>query len=539
MNNHLHQSAFLLISVILLSIGPPSLAFLPSNSPRTTSTKIIPSSTSSSSSSSTNQNSSLKIAIIGAGPSGLLLAHRLLSSSTSAATPLSTLDIFESRSDPRLAPLADRAYALGLGVRGRNAIRSVDETLWMRVKSSGFECDRFRLHINDRWSVKLRDNERDGGVEPSVLIYQTDLCGALLEEWNRRKDSMPSSTAVNIHFDANVTHVNLTSSQITIDDRIHDTVYDLIIGCDGANSIVRSALQTYSPPFQSTQRKLPGCFKVARVPVMPPKMDPKSVGLVLPRSMKAGVTAFVEPTVGGGGCILFAGRLAGSSSDDDEKEMDLGTALFGNRPSVDVARVEEMILDQFPLLEGTRGLSEAVQTLLSQRNGIADSVKCNIYHSKSDVTPTAICGDAAHATGGVSGQGCNSALMDAMILADCLEKYTLTTESDNHNSMRAMLHQCLESYSEKQVPEGWALYDLSFGNDGKTLPIFRNLASMLSNVIDSLFQGRWGIGKKPLQTLLASSSTSFSLIRRDRQKYFVEEFPSDELFREMLDNVYK
>ncbi|KAL7483803.1 hypothetical protein ACHAW6_009445 [Cyclotella cf. meneghiniana] len=535
MKSYLHESAFLLIS-ILLSLGLPSRAFTASNLPRTASTNTR-SGTSLASSSSTNQNASLKIAIIGAGPSGLLLAHRLLSS---AALPLSTLDIFESRSDPRLAALADRAYALGLGVRGRNAIRSVDDELWTRVKSNGFECDRFRLHFNDKWNVKLRDDERNRGVEPSVLIYQTDLCGALLEELKRRNDATPTSTAVDIRFDANVTHVDLNASRITIDDRIHDTVYDLVIGCDGANSIVRNALHTYSPPFRATQRKLPGFFKVARVPVMPPKMDPRSVGLLLPRSMKAGVTAFVEPTVGGGGCILFAGRLVGSSDDDDDqKEIDLGTALFGNEPSVDVARVEAMILDQFPLLEGTPGLSEAVHTLLSQRNGIADSVKCNIYHSRSDITPAAICGDAAHATGGVSGQGCNSALMDAMILADCLEKYLPDKVSENNTSKREMLHQCLKSYSQKQVPEGWALYDLSFGNDGKTLPIFRNLASMLSNVVDSLFQGRWGIGKKPLQTLLASSSTSFSSIRRERQKYFVDDFPSEELFGEMLDDVYK
>jgi kynurenine 3-monooxygenase len=70
----------------------------------------------------------------------------------------------------------------------------------------------------------------------------------------------------------------------------------------------------------------------------------------------------------------------------------------------------------------------------------------------------------------------------------------------------------MKAYSEKQVPEGWALYDLSFGIDGKTLPMFRNLSSMLSNVVDSIFQGRWGIGKKALQTLLASSLTSFSSI---------------------------
>jgi len=85
----------------------------------------------------------------------------------------------------------------------------------------------------------------------------------------------------------------------------------------------------------------------------------------------------------------------------------------------------------------------------------------------------------------------------------------------------------ISSYSQRAVPEGHALYDLSFGNDGKTLPIFRNIISLLSTSIDALFRGRFGIGKKPLQTLLASSLTSFVDIRRDREKYFVEDFPSD------------
>ena len=68
-----------------------------------------------------------------------------------------------------------------------------------------------------------------------------------------------------------------------------------------------------------------------------------------------------------------------------------------------------------------------------------------------------------------------------------------------------------------------------------TLPIFRSIVATLSTVIDSLFRGRWGIGKKPLQTLLASSVTSFVDIRRERQKYFVEVFPSDEELKNQFD----
>jgi kynurenine 3-monooxygenase len=469
-----------------------------------------------------NEDGPLKVAIIGAGPSGLLLAHRLLLSSL----PVASLDIYESRSDPRLASNLDgRAYALGLGVRGRTAIKSAGEELWESVKSRGFECDRFRLHINEKINVKLRDAEV--GVEPSVLIYQTDLCGALLDELDKR--SKDSSIDVRVQFNANATDLDLTTSQITIGDHTHDTHYDLIVGSDGANSVVRASLTTYSTPFAATQRKLPGYFKVARVAEMPPKMDPSSVALVLPR--KGTVTAFVEPTIGGGGCVLFA--CMSLKSPADPNEIDLGAALFGEA-SVTTDQVEDMINEAYPLFEGTPGLSESVQTLLSQRNGVADSVKCNIYHSKADVTPTVIIGDAAHATGGVSGQGCNSALMDSKVLSDCIAEYC-----SMQGSKKAKLHECLKSYSMQQVPEGLALYDLSFGNDGKTLPIFRSIASMLSTVIDSLFRGRWGIGKKPLQTLLASSSTSFVDIRREREKYFVKDFPSDEELVGMLDQVYK
>ncbi|KAL7508212.1 hypothetical protein ACHAXN_005295 [Cyclotella atomus] len=495
----------------------PSLAFAPPKQARTK-----PALTSASQQAN-DDDDSLKVAIIGAGPSGLLLAHRLLLSSF----PVASLEIYESRSDPRLASNLDgRAYALGLGIRGRTAIKSVDEQLWEAIKSRGFECDRFRLHINERINVKLRDAEV--GVEPSVLIYQTDLCGALLDELdNRSKDS---SIDVRVQFNANVTDVDLISSQIKIGDHIHDSYYDLIVGSDGANSVVRRSLTKYSAPFAATQRKLPGYFKVARVAEMPPKMDPRSVALVLPR--KGTVTAFVEPTIGGGGCVLFACRLVKNSS-ADANEIDLEAALFGDA-SVTTNQVEDMINEAYPLLEGTSGLSEAVQTLLSQRNGVADSVKCNIYHSKPDVTPTAIIGDAAHATGGVSGQGCNSALMDAKVLSDCFAEYC-----SMQGSKKAKLHECLKSYSAQQVPEGLALYDLSFGNDGETLPIYRSIASVLSTVIDSLFRGRWGIGKKPLQTLLASSSTSFVEIRREREKYFVKDFPSDEELVGMLDGVYK
>lgn len=352
----------------------------------------------------------------GRGPSGLLFAHRLLRSKL----PLEKIDVYESRSDPRdpSKKLGGRAYALGLGVRGRSSIRSVDEALWSAVKGRGRECERFRLHLTPRVSFKLRDREE--GVEPSVLIYQTDLCGALLDELDAR--GTDAGVDVEVRFDASVDRVDLSSSTISVKKDAgqvrKEAPYDLVVGCDGANSIMRDALRTYSPPstFSFVQRKLlPGCFKVARTEAMPPLLDPESVALLLPEEKKSGITALVEPTVGGGACVLFAGRLSGDDveatsrvSDNKglDEEADLGSILFPppnakreGESQADAEAIERLVVEQFPLLEGTPGMEDAARQLLSQRTSVADSVKCNIYSSNADATAAAICGDAAHATG--------------------------------------------------------------------------------------------------------------------------------------------
>ena len=489
----------------------------------------------------------LKVAIAGAGPSGLLLAHRLIAS----GLPLDQLDVFESRADPRSSSsLEGRAYALGLGIRGRTAIKTVDSELWSSVKARGYECERFRLHLSEKISLKLRDREE--GTDPSVLIYQSDLCSALLDELERRAEILESTT-LNVRFNSNITKANLETSTLSFASNgvtQEESQYDLLVGCDGANSIVRESIQLHSPPdtFECTKRELlPGCFKVARITSMPPALDAASVALILPKTKSVGITAFVEPTVDGGGCVLFAGRLK-SESTSSADSAELGTILFPD-PSIkgreqssmsdeESGTVERLLVEEFPQLDGTAGLDDAVRQLLRQRTSVASSVRCNIYNANSGVTATAICGDAAHATGGVSGQGANSALVDVATLADCLATHYQPDDSYSPEAKQSMLHQSVSDYSTKAVPEGRALYDLSFGNDGRTLPIFRNLRNLLSTAIDGVFGGRFGIGKKPLQTLLASSLDSFVTIRRSRERFYIDPFPSDEEIKSELSSLY-
>eukprot|EP00536_Pseudo-nitzschia_multiseries_P008527 jgi/Psemu1/305769/fgenesh1_kg.217_\ len=154
------------------------------------------------------------------------------------------------------------------------------------------------------------------------------------------------------------------------------------------------------------------------------------------------------------------------------------------------------------------------------------SVTCNTYHFQDKA---ALVGDAAHATGGVSGQGLNSALIDAVVLGDSLvQKYDLG--------------ETLFEYSCSQLPQGKALYDLSFGPKPKDAK--KKLLWALYNARDALFQGRFGIGKKPLQTRLSSELTSFADIRRERDYFYRDgedessSFPSDDVFRAQLKKLH-
>jgi kynurenine 3-monooxygenase len=445
----------------------------------------------------TKQLEDMNVAVVGGGPSGLLLAHKLLASGA-------TVNIFEGRTDPRsLTDLEGRAYALGLGMRGRTAIRSVDDALWEAVKARGYESERFTLYLRG-FPIKLRDSAPDGGLEPSLLTYQSDLCSALLDELVKRD----VDGKLSVEFKQKIESCDLKEQLLNMGNNIIRGPFDLIIGCDGVNSVVRSSIAATSTAFQCEKNVLPGEFKACRLEAPPEKLDPSSVALIIPNA--GSTTCFVEPTATGS-CLLFAGR---GGSDDPILN-----------PPANLTITVEALKQSFPLLEGS-DVDEIARQLAIQPPSSASSVQCNVYHYGH---VAALCGDAAHATGGVSGQGVNSALVDAVVLAESLE------ENFDPTNRHSSLQRALLQYSQRQVPEGKALYDLSFGPKPTGV---RKLQFLVQTVLDTLFQGRLGIGRPPLQTMLTTSTKPFSEVRRERDAFYDEAFLDQGTFDAVLAKLY-
>ena len=75
--------------------------------------------------------------------------------------------------------------------------RTVGDKLWESIKPSGFASERFKLHLSPTLAIDLRTPEDNNGLEPSLLIYQSDLCSAMLNhlEANFQRSSAKETAA--------------------------------------------------------------------------------------------------------------------------------------------------------------------------------------------------------------------------------------------------------------------------------------------------------------------------------------------------------
>lgn len=380
-----------------------------------------------------------KIVIIGAGPAGLLLAHYLL------AREGYELEIYERRSDPRSqSDLTHRSFPVVLQSRGLAGLQGIDGLMPI-VAAEGVWSEGSVLHPkkgNPR-QIKRRTE--------ALVINRTRLTQVLLDELVKNYGDRP----LTLRFDCNCLDVNLPEQTATLTNSVDGkfTVhFDRLVGADGALSQVRESLsnQNYVTSQKEQVSDVYKSFSIARFSGDgQQELAEKSVHAW---SMEKGVRLVMAPQLGDrlSGTLIFPpdrNPLADCNTGEDVLNYFDETA-----PS----------LPPFMTLEDANTLREAPISSLT-------TVKCDRLHIEDKAV---LIGDAAHAVSPSIGQGCNSALQDALIFSQTLE--------DNQQDWT----KALPTFTERRLADVHALRELS----DYTFPRSRRMAPE--------FVFRMTIGKK-------------------------------------------
>ncbi|MBD2448623.1 FAD-dependent monooxygenase [Nostoc sp. FACHB-152] len=359
-----------------------------------------------------------KVAIVGAGPSGILLAHYLL-----RRQERYQIEIFDFRSDPRTVAFSkSRTFPIVLSQRGINALRQI-EGLESAVKAISLETNGAVLHQQNGKTRVISRRSSQWSLDRTSLVIK------LLEQLPTKSDR----NQVNLHFNHQCTQVDFAAKQVKFqksDSEAEITVdYDLLIGADGARSVVReSFLKTDN--FQCEQKYVPNNYKS----IFLPPLDPKLAVNWQPGKVHSW-------RLDNGTSILLLYQMDSSWS---------GVVLFPHQDKTiaELATPQEVISyfrQKFPEIGQILPSSEAADFANRSVSRVL-TVRCNRYHQGDSVL---LIGDAAHAVSPSLGQGCNAALEDANIFNQILDEY-----ADN-------LAVAVEQFTIQRQADGIALVELS------------------------------------------------------------------------------
>ena len=356
------------------------------------------------------------VVIIGAGPSGLLLAHYLLRRGNYQ------INIYERRRDPCLGEASsERTFPISLQERGRKAIRSI-KGLEEAIAAQSVFCQGTIIYGK---KGKMRQIPRKN---PVLAIDRNLLVRILLEQLTETE----TSHQVKVHFNCACMAVDGTAKTVTLQPKEGDSFsvsYDLLVGADGARSQVREYLVN-NTGLVCDQNYVPDAYKS----VFLSRLNP-SAGLELEPNrnhvynLNDQARMIMVPQLGDHlhGVIIFKAErnpLEGLSTPEEVK------AFFQ---------------ENFSIFGQLMSLEEA-EALLSRSVARTVTVRCDRFHEGNSVF---LIGDAAHAVSPSIGQGCNSSLEDVLILGQLLEKY------------RDDWAQVLPQFSQQRVPDAHALRELS------------------------------------------------------------------------------
>lgn len=431
-----------------------------------------------------------KVVIVGAGPSGLLLAHYLLRREQKYQ-----IEIYERRDDPRIISFStSRTFPISLNERGMNALHKIDG-LGEAVKAISLSVTGGVFHQKNGKSRFSHKNK------PLITLDRTKLSIAMLETLTQRYDS----SCLNIYFNFQGIQADFAEKKVkfkNLKTQADFTVnYDLLIGADGSGSMVREHFSG-TEDFKCVQEYVPNDYKSLFLP----RPDEN-----LATNLKSGNIHSWLLNDGTVVLLLFQtdGTVSGVIHFPHQKNQ---VASLANKEDI-----FKFFQDNFPEI-GKLMTEEEAEAFLNRPISRMQTIRCSRYHHNDSVL---LIGDAAHAVSFFIGQGCNASLEDVVIFDNLLDE-----SSDN-------LAEAIKQFTIKRQEDGQALVEL--GNN--TFPLSKGLfiefllRELVAKTLHKLFPNHF---VPSLSDLIFESLVPYSQILKSYKNWIFKVKKSNEKFLKTL-----
>ncbi|MDC3103970.1 FAD-dependent monooxygenase [Flavobacteriales bacterium] len=356
-----------------------------------------------------------KVTIAGAGLVGSLEAIYL-------AKRGFQVEVYERRPDMRKIELsAGRSINLALSARGWNALKAVGVD--QEVEKMAIPMYKRVMHAVDG---SLTDQQYGQDGEAIYSVSRGGLNQLLINLAGEQEN-------VNMHFNYKCVDVDLMSASATFEhnDGNQKNVYaDMIIGADGAYSVIRSKM-IKQDRFQYSQHYIEHGYKELTIPANSDgtyKLEVNALH-IWPRGS---YMLIALPNMDGSfTCTLFfpyEGEYSFNSLQSEQQVYDFFKEVFPDT------------LDLIPNL---------VEEYFQNPTSSLAIMRCNPWTVDDKVL---LIGDAAHATVPFYGQGMNAGFEGCFVLDQLMQKHGEDWQA------------CFDEYSEIRKPDGDGVQDLSMHN---------------------------------------------------------------------------
>lgn len=377
---------------------------------------------------------SKNIAIVGAGPSGVLAGIAL-------AKKGANVTVFEKRTREEAVGGNGRSFSLTLSSRGCKVLQ--EQGIWEEIESVTVPVSGRMCHSG------MQQHSSEYSADGSLVLYAVKR-STINEKLLSMAESIPSVTVLYKH---TLEEIVETSGTVLMRDMTDQSVrfyngFDLIIGADGGNSKTREYLHQ-SKVVSSSQVYLEWGYREVVLPAES-NLEPGYLHL-WPREE---MMMFALPNKDG----TFGANFIFPLKEDNR-----------------IFQLEKLVLllkEQFPNLSN---LSEKIATdLIEKKTSLFFSQQSSLWHSNDK---TVLIGDAAHSTVPFYGQGLNCAFEGVSKLVAMLENEWGTKPLPN----------IMEEYQRLRKPHTDRIADLSMENFDELRSNFGNLDPQAERMAEVLF----------------------------------------------------